>query len=129
MGKKAIIFWSGALLYCAVSWQVAWRDMLFITLGVGRKIQKIDEFPYTCKQIRSPLLESCEDLWFDEEGRRLYAACSTIANRGGWAPSSVLLNLVQILSCLRFHSLKREQSQCFQCPCSRSQRSCVGPEH
>jgi len=89
MGKKAFIFWSSALLWFAVLWQSFLNDFLFITLGVGRKIQKIDDFPYTCKRIRSLLLESCEDMWLDEEGRRLYAACSTIANRGGWAPGLV----------------------------------------
>ncbi|PMD46608.1 hypothetical protein L207DRAFT_561906 [Hyaloscypha variabilis F] len=86
MGKKAFIFWSSALLWFAVLWQGFLSDFVFITLGVGRTIQKIEEFPYTCKRIRSTLLESCEDIWLDEAGRRLYAACSTIANRAGWAP-------------------------------------------
>ena len=89
MGKKAFIFWSSALLWFAVLWQGFLSDFVFITLGVGRTIQKIEEFPYTCKRIRSTLLESCEDIWLDEAGRRLYAACSTIANRAGWAPGSV----------------------------------------
>jgi hypothetical protein len=94
MGKKTFVFLSSAILWGAVFWQGFLSDFLFITLGVGRTLQKIEDFPYTCKRIRSPLLESCEDMWLDEEDRKLYAACSTIANRGGWGPGSVALFLL-----------------------------------
>jgi hypothetical protein len=86
MGKKLFVLLSSAILWGAVLWQGVMRDVVFITLGVGRTTQKIEDFPYNCKRIRSPLLESCEDMWLDEDGRNLYAACSTIANRGGWGP-------------------------------------------
>ena len=99
MGKKTIVFCSSAILWLAVLWQGVLKDLIFISLGVGRRVQKIEEFPYSCKRIYSPLLESCEDIWLDEEGRRLYAACSTVANRQGWGPGSVTLILYSISTC------------------------------
>jgi hypothetical protein len=74
-----ILFYSIHLTHCFV----------FITLGIGRQVQRIEDIPYTCKQIRSLLLESCEAMWLDEEGRRLYAACSIMTSRGGWGRKQV----------------------------------------
>jgi hypothetical protein len=85
-GKKTLVFLSSAILRGAVPRQGFLSDFVFITLGIGRQVQRIEDISYTCKQIRSLLLESCEAMWLDEEGRRLYAACSTMTSRGGWGP-------------------------------------------
>lgn len=83
------MFLSSAILWGALLWQGFLSDFVFVTLGVGRQVQRIEDIPYTCKRIRSPLLESREGMWLDEEGRRLYAACSTMTNREGWGPRPV----------------------------------------
>lgn len=86
MGKISLILLPGTILCLAVLWQLFLRDTIFITFGVGRKHQKIEEFPYQCRRLEHPLLESCEDMVLDEEGRTLFAACSSIASRRGWSP-------------------------------------------
>ena len=63
------------------------KDVLFVSLGLGRKVQLLSDFPYDCQRIRHPDLEGCEDMWLDEEGRALYAACSSHGSRFGWTPS------------------------------------------
>lgn len=88
MAPKAIIFGAIALA-SAYFWQVFLHDFVFYTLGVGREYNRIEDYPYSCKQIRHPLLESCEDLALDEETRTLYAACSTSLGRKGWSPGLV----------------------------------------
>jgi hypothetical protein len=85
-GKKTLVFLSSAILRGAVLRQGFLSDFVFITLGIGRQVQRIEDISYTCEQIRFLLLESCEAMWLDEEGRRLYAACSTMTSRGGWGP-------------------------------------------
>jgi hypothetical protein len=77
-----------------VLYQVILRDVLFVVIGIDRKLQGIEEFPYECRRLTHPLLESCEDLVLDGVGRRVYAACSTIESRMGWAPKLVILFLV-----------------------------------
>lgn len=89
MSSKNIIFASLAIL-CGVFYQVGLKDLLFVTFGVRRTYQKIEEFPYDCRRLRHPLLESCEDLVLDAEGRTVYAACSTSLGRKAWSPGSVL---------------------------------------
>jgi len=83
------VFLSSAILRGPVLRQGFRCDFVFITLGIGRQVQRIEDIPYTCKQIRSLLLESCEAMWLDEEGRKLYAACSIMTSRGGWGPRQV----------------------------------------
>ena len=80
MASKTVIFASLAIL-CGVFYQVVLKDVLFNTFGVGRTYQMIEEFPYDCRRLGHPLLESCEDLAFDAEGRTVYAACSTSLDR------------------------------------------------
>ncbi|KAH7317754.1 serum paraoxonase/arylesterase-like protein [Rhexocercosporidium sp. MPI-PUGE-AT-0058] len=86
MGQKTIIITSSAIFWFAVLWQWFLRDTLFITIGIGRAHQRIEEFPYQCRRLQSPLLQSCEDMVLDEEGRTLFAACSSISSRRGWSP-------------------------------------------
>lgn len=89
MASKLIILGSIAVFAFAVMYQVFLRDLVFVTFGVGRVHQHIEEFPYKCRRLRSPLLESCEDMILDTEGRKLYALCSSIASRKGWSPGWV----------------------------------------
>lgn len=62
-----------AITLLGVFYQTILRNILFFSLGIGRTVQNIGDFPYTCRRIYHPLLESCEDLVVDEEGRRVYA--------------------------------------------------------
>ncbi|KAH8703393.1 serum paraoxonase/arylesterase-like protein [Talaromyces proteolyticus] len=82
----------GIIALLAVLFQFVVKDILFTTLGYGRDLQSIDEFPYSCRRIYHPLLDSCEDLWLDDSGRRLYAACSAISSRKHWNPAADKLN-------------------------------------
>lgn len=85
MPSKTFIFASLAILG-GVFYQVVLKDVLFVIFGLGRTYQKIEEFPYNCRRLRHPLLESCEDLVLDAEGRTVYAACSTSLGRKAWSP-------------------------------------------
>ena len=83
------VFFSLLAILCGIFYQMILKDLLFVTFGVGRTYQRIEEFPYDCRRLRHPLLESCEDLVLDSEGRTLYAACSTSLGRKSWSPGSV----------------------------------------
>ncbi|KAH9207622.1 hypothetical protein DL95DRAFT_450218 [Leptodontidium sp. 2 PMI_412] len=85
-GKKATILISSTIVILAALWQVVLRDALFITFSIGRTHQRIEEFPYQCRRLTSPPLDSCEDMVLDEEGRTLFAACSSISSRRAWGP-------------------------------------------
>lgn len=86
MGTKIRIFTTAIIAFLAIFYQIVLKDLMFITLGIGRHHQKISEFPYKCTRLQSPLLESCEDMVLDESSRTLYAACSSVKSRRGWSP-------------------------------------------
>ncbi|KAK1907446.1 hypothetical protein P3342_005772 [Pyrenophora teres f. teres] len=78
-------------VWCAlvVAWTASFyqlyvKDLFTVTFGVGRVIQRIEEFPYDCRRIVHPRLEACEDIWLDNEGRTLYAACAGTQDRLAW---------------------------------------------
>jgi len=71
----------------AVFWQLVARDIVIATAGVGRVVQNIDDFPYTCRRIQDGILQSCEDMWLDEQSRTLFLACSTTSLRKEWMPA------------------------------------------
>ena len=79
-----VVAW-GASFY-----QLYVKDLLTITFGVGRVMQSIDEFPYDCRRLVHPSLEACEDIWLDDEGRTLYAACAGTQGRMAWNQAYVL---------------------------------------
>ena len=89
MGTKTTLFGASVALCIAIFYQLVLKDLLYLTLGVGRSHQKIEEFPYKCRRIYSPFLESCEDMVLDTEGRRLYATCSSLESRRFWSPGLV----------------------------------------
>ncbi|CAG8958878.1 hypothetical protein HYFRA_00011831 [Hymenoscyphus fraxineus] len=68
----------------AIFYQTILHKVLFLQLGIGRTVQRIEDFPFTCRRVFHPLLESCEDLVVDELGRRVYAVCSDKRTRMGW---------------------------------------------
>lgn len=70
-----------------VLWQWYLKDVLLLTVGVGRVIQPIEDFPYSCRRINHERLEGCEDLWLDDKERVLYAACSGSVARALWNPT------------------------------------------
>ncbi|KAF7959511.1 hypothetical protein EAE96_001127 [Botrytis aclada] len=94
MGSKTIIL--GALtVLCGVLYQTILKDWLYLNFGVGRNHNKLEDYPFTCRRVEHPLLETCEDLFLDHEDRTLYAACSTVASRRGWGPGGNLYNVSQ----------------------------------
>ncbi|KAF1945207.1 serum paraoxonase/arylesteras-like protein [Clathrospora elynae] len=82
-----VVAW-GASLY-----QLVLKDLFTTTFGVGRVIQSIDEFPYTCRRVEHPKLQACEDIWLDNEGRTLYAACAGTESRLAWNQAMKKLNV------------------------------------
>ena len=75
------------LILAAVFYQWYLKDLFFVTLGVGRTLQAIEDFPYDCRRLRHPRLEGCEDMWIDDEARLLYAACTGTMSRQNWCPT------------------------------------------
>ena len=76
----------------AISYPFFLKDLLFESLGYGRVVQGLSDFPYTCKRIRHPRLEGCEDMYLDQEHRLLYAGCAPVSGRMAWTPSMTLLD-------------------------------------
>lgn len=87
MANRAIIVGIVAVIIASV-YQFFVRDLLFVFLGIGRDIQPIEDFPYSCHKIYGSenLLQSCEDVWLDHEDRTLYAACTDVESRDNWSP-------------------------------------------
>lgn len=62
--------------------------------GFGRVTQPLEDFPdYRCRQVKHPLLDSCEDLYLDYTDRKLYAACSNSEARSAWSPGGSAYDL------------------------------------
>ncbi|KAJ5195490.1 calcium-dependent phosphotriesterase [Penicillium cinerascens] len=70
LGPRAI-FWVFVVLAIGVIYRTYTHSFIFLTLGIGREIQPIEDFPWTCIRVRNFLLEGCEDLWLDEQDRKL----------------------------------------------------------
>ncbi|KAJ5976491.1 calcium-dependent phosphotriesterase [Penicillium waksmanii] len=88
-----VIFWAFIVLATGVIYRTYIHNFIFLTLGIGREIQPIEDFPWTCTRVRHSLLEGCEDLWLDEQDRKLYAACNSLESRKGWSPGGNLYNI------------------------------------
>lgn len=85
--------WALIVLALGILYKAYVHNIIFLTIGIGRDIQSIDEFPWTCTRLQHPLLEGCEDMWLDYQERKLYAACSTIESRQGWSPGGSKYNI------------------------------------
>lgn len=82
--KSAILVAALAAVY-----QFWFKGFVFDVLGVGRTVQRLEEFPWSCRRIKHSQFEGCEDLYLDENDRVLYAACSGSITRGSWNPGWV----------------------------------------
>ena len=78
------VYYALVVAWGASFYQVYVRDLFAVTFGVGRVMQSIEEFPFDCRRIVHPRLEACEDIWLDNEGRTLYAACAGTQDRLAW---------------------------------------------
>ncbi|KIV79805.1 hypothetical protein PV11_07350 [Exophiala sideris] len=84
----SLLFATGAALY-----QFLLRDVIFVTVGVGRTVLPVSSFPYQCTRIAGdPNIQACEDMWLDEKSRTLYLACSDPVARRDWMPNIHRLN-------------------------------------
>ncbi|KAL6708082.1 hypothetical protein ACN47E_003516 [Coniothyrium glycines] len=86
------VYYALVVAWGASFYQFYLKEVFATTLGIGRVIQSIDEFPYTCRRVEDPRLEACEDLWLDNQGRTLYAACAGTEGRLAWSPAIKKLN-------------------------------------
>ena len=75
------------IMLLTIFYQYYLKDFLFVSLGLYRDLQSIEDSLYTCRPIRHENLEGCEDIWLDDEGRSLYAACASSYSRTQWNPS------------------------------------------
>ena len=78
------IYFALVVAWGASFYQLYLKEAFATTFGIGRVIQSIEEFPYTCRRVEHPRLEACEDIWLDNEARTLYAACSGTDGRLAW---------------------------------------------
>ena len=72
------------VLLTGTLYQFVLRHFVVNTLGVGRPMQPLSDFPYKCRRISHPKLQACEDMWIDGDGHALYAACSSPSDRAKW---------------------------------------------
>jgi hypothetical protein len=77
----ALLALAGAVLY---QWWL--KPLLFETLGIRRVVEPIENFSYKCRRLQQKQLEACGDMWLDEHGRVLYAACTGVDARNQWNP-------------------------------------------
>ncbi|EXJ82800.1 hypothetical protein A1O3_06615 [Capronia epimyces CBS 606.96] len=84
---------SALLAAAALLYQFFLKDFLFATLGLGRTVLSVSEFPYSCHRIHGdPNIQACEDMWLDEKSRTLFLACSDPVARKHWMPNIHRLN-------------------------------------
>lgn len=86
MAQKGLFGGAAAVVLSGVFYQFFLKDLLFTTLGISRQMQPFEDFGYECQRLYHPLLECCEDMWLDNEDRKLYAACSDLYSRTQWLP-------------------------------------------
>jgi hypothetical protein len=89
MPSKLATYGAVAAVAAAALYQLVLRDFLSVVVGVGRTMQPLEDFPYTCRRLKHEQLEACEDLWLDDEGRRLYLSCTGANHRLAWNPGRV----------------------------------------
>ncbi|PSN65490.1 hypothetical protein BS50DRAFT_575481 [Corynespora cassiicola Philippines] len=82
-----------AVAFLAAAYQFWAKHFIFSLLGIGREVESIENFPFNCRRVVNKQLEGCEDLWLDEAGRVLYAACSGSIARSQWNPGMSKFNL------------------------------------
>lgn len=73
-----------AIIALAVLFQIYLKDAVWLAFGVGKVLQPISDFPYTCRKIVNPRMEACEDMWLSKATRQLFLACSDPLARDKW---------------------------------------------
>jgi hypothetical protein len=89
MARGFVIFLSAIVVLGASLYQLLLKELIFTSLGIGRVIQPIEDFPYSCRRLEHEQLQACEDLWLDDEARVLYAACTGTQHRIEWNQACV----------------------------------------
>ena len=86
-----------SVLAVAIAYQLGFLNSVVssvqILFGLGKIVQPLSDFPYQCRRLTDPRLESCEDMWLSEERRELFLACSDSAARLHWFPTMDKFNL------------------------------------
>ncbi|EWZ28573.1 uncharacterized protein FOBCDRAFT_251674 [Fusarium oxysporum Fo47] len=82
-----------AVVILAVLFQIFLQETIWLFLGVGRVMQPLADFPYTCRKIVDPRMEACEDMWLSQSTRQMFLACSDPIARKHWMPSVGHLNI------------------------------------
>ncbi|KAF4449048.1 hypothetical protein F53441_7698 [Fusarium austroafricanum] len=77
----------------AVLFQVYLKEPIWLGFGIGRVMQPITDFPYTCRKIADPRMQACEDMWLSPSTRQLYLACSDSFARKDWFPHVGAFNI------------------------------------
>ncbi|CAG1981710.1 unnamed protein product [Fusarium graminearum] len=77
----------------AVLFQVYLKEAVWLGLGIGKVMQPISDFPYTCRKIVDPRMEACEDMWLSQSTRQLFLVCSDPIARDAWFPNVGALNI------------------------------------
>jgi len=73
-----------------VLYQVILFNVLFVVIGIDRKRQSIDGFPYICKWLTHPLLQSCEDLLLVRWGGEFMLLVRLLRVGRGRRPSQIV---------------------------------------
>ncbi|KAI5369952.1 Putative six-bladed beta-propeller, TolB [Septoria linicola] len=75
-------------LLSAILYQLVFKNLIWVTMGVGRELQPISDFAnYKCRKLQDSRLQACEDMWLSENTRQLFLACSKSASRKHWMPN------------------------------------------
>ncbi|KAK6079508.1 hypothetical protein SCUP234_05677 [Seiridium cupressi] len=64
------------VLLSAALYQIQFPRMVSLGFGLGRALEPLSAFPYTCRRINHERLKACEDMWLSESTRQLFLACS-----------------------------------------------------
>ncbi|RYP53929.1 hypothetical protein DL768_001241 [Monosporascus sp. mg162] len=84
VGFTAVSLSTLVVLLAAVAYQIQLPRLLTVVFGLGRKIEPLSSFPYTCRRIEDERLQACEDMWLSERSRQLFLACSDSKARTQW---------------------------------------------
>ncbi|KAF9876492.1 hypothetical protein CkaCkLH20_05900 [Colletotrichum karsti] len=77
----------------AVGLQLVLKDPIKLGLGIGKTFQPLSDFPYSCRRIKDPSLQACEDMYLFEPTRTLFLACSDPLARQQWMPNGHHFNI------------------------------------
>ncbi|KAH7127424.1 hypothetical protein EDB81DRAFT_809202 [Dactylonectria macrodidyma] len=83
----------GSVALLAVLFQVYLKEIIWLGFGIGKTLQPLSDFPYTCRTITDSRMEACEDMWLSESTRQLFLACSDPIARSHWMPSVADFNV------------------------------------